>query len=194
MFDSMNGLVAGLQGHNSVLLVRWYGTRAQVTGRSPDPLQCARTTKVLTMVGEVSKAATDQLASEFRAGYEHSACISRQMLFERDCGRADRCAAQRIAEPAEPAIVRTFRWFGQLAYIRGIDGSPWHDSHAVKRLKREPNAMSVRLIRAWEAGYDDAYDNERQLLLERRSILEQPRVYNARHIRVAVPRASDKKD
>ncbi|NJM82520.1 MAG: hypothetical protein HC844_08485 [Tabrizicola sp.] len=193
MFDSMNGLVAGLQGHNTVLLVRWYATRAQMTGRSPDPSQCARTANVLVIAGETSKAAADYLASEFRAAFERSARHSREIAFEHGCDRNTR-RASLIEEPAEPAIVQTFRWLGLMAYIKGIDGSPWHDSQAVKRLKREPSAMSVSLIRAWEAGYDDAYDNERQLLMERRSILEQPRIYDARHIRVAVPRISDKRD
>ena len=192
MFDSTNEPLAGLQGHNSVLLVRWYGTRAQMTCQSPDPFRCVRTAELLLVVGETSKAAADHLCSEFRAAYERSARLAREIAFERGGGQRGRRTPQR-EEQAEPAIIMTFRWLGQMAYIKGIDGSPWHDSQAVKRLKHESNTMAVRLIRAWEAGYHDAYDTERQLHLERRSILEQPRVYNARHIRVAVPRSSEKK-
>lgn len=192
MFDGMNEPLAGFRGHNSVLLVRWFGTRAQVTDQSPDPLRCARTAELMSLAGQTSKAAADHLGTEFRAAYERSALLCREMAFERNgqCSGRARPSEERV----EPAIVLTFRWLGQMAYIKGIDGSPWHDSQAVKRLKRESNGMTVKLIRAWEAGYDDAYDNERQLHLERRSILEQPRVYDARHIRVTVPRASDKKD
>ena len=48
--------------------------------------------------------------------------------------------------------------------------------------------MVLAVARAWEAGWDEAEESMMQLALERRSILEMPRILDARPIRGTSPR------
>ena len=105
---------------------------------------------------------------------------------------ADRRAAEiaRAGRPDERMrrLARRFRWIGQLAYAKGIDRSPSHDRATRRVYESEPNDVVLAVARAWEAGWDEAEESMMQLALERRSILEMPRILDARPIHRTSPR------
>ena len=107
---------------------------------------------------------------------------------EADRRAAGIACAQRPDENVR-RLARRFRWIGQLAYAKGIDRSPSHDRATRHIYEAEPNDVVLAVARAWEAGWDEAEESMMQLALERRSILEMPRILDARPIR----RTSDRK-
>lgn len=102
--------------------------------------------------------------------------------------RASRFACAQRPDEERRRLARRFRWIGQLAYAKGIDRSPSHDRATRRIYESEPNDVVLAVARAWEAGWDEAEESMMQLALERRSILEMPRILDARPIRGTSPR------
>jgi len=166
------------------LFVRWRGALASLTARDPSPYHDPLVARVLRMADNDSAV---YLAGEFDAGFASVAAQNRELVLERQplgsggvLAPVPGCCAE-----TEALLRRQFAWRGALAFAKGIDRSPSHDRTTALRLKRLPNEIVVPLLRAWEAGWDDAYDRADEIALERRSILEVPRVIHARHIRRA---------
>lgn len=177
-----------------MLLVRWRAVQAFVTSQDPSPYHDPVVADILR---KADNATALYLAEAFDAAYEKAALMAKEMSFDRapDLGGPRSTVRGRSAIPArtpirrndvaERAIVQKFKWFGQLAYAKGIDRSPTHDRLANKELKKHPNNVVLILLRAWEDGWDDAYDYVSELTLERRSILDAPKVLSTRTFRQA---------
>lgn len=170
-----------------VIYMRWRGAVARIRKRGPIPENDQPASHILSLV---DSSIADHLGRAFGDGYHHAANVAHELAYERlpvDC-KAHRVRDLKAKSPPSrfpTPDARLFHWFGHLAFAKGIDRSPSHDPQAAKRMKAYPNSCVLLLIRSWEAGWDEAYDSSFELSLERRSILETPRIIDARHIRPA---------
>ena len=103
------------------------------------------------------------------------------------CRMAGVAAARDLAF-TKVRIARSYRWIGQLAYAKGIDRSPSHDRATRHVFAQEPNEIVLVMLRAWEAGWDEARDSARQLGLERRCALDLPRILDQTPAPTLLPR------
>lgn len=170
------------------LLARWRGTLAFVTGADNSPYHDALIGPIMQ---SLENAVALHVATQFTIGFENAAQQEREIGLERrplhktnTGGRPVQPRKHHAHSPSvEERLVRTFRWYGQLAYAKGIDCSPSHDRPTAKLLKQHPNDLVITLIRAWEGGWDDAFHLAQELCLDRQSIIERPAVISARLVR-----------
>lgn len=172
--------------------VRWRATMACVRSQDPSPYHDPVMASILRKVDNSTAVA---LVEAFDFAYEKAARDAREMSFDRAPDLGPKPISPRgwsslpYREPAhrndafERNLLRRFRWFGQMAYAKGIDRSPTHDRVANKEMKRFANETVLILLRAWEEGWDDAYEYVAELALERQSVLDAPKVLSARTIR-----------
>lgn len=173
--------------HPGTLFARWRGTLAFLTGADNSPYHDALIGPVMQSLENVVAL---HVATQFTVGFDNAAQQEREIGLERrpthkakgGCGVLLR---RHLSRPisGEEALVRSFRWYGQLAYAKGIDCSPSHDRATAKLLRQHPNDLVVTLIRAWEGGWDDALQLAQELCLDRQSIIERPAVISARLVR-----------
>lgn len=175
-----------LNTRKGIIYMRWRGAEARAANRSPDP---ALDRDAAQAISHVDGITAPLLIGAFVDGYHRADRLRAELAYERQpYSTRQQSRKIRSANPQIPYSnpgERIFHWYGQLAFAKGVDRSPSHDRQAAKRLKGYANVAVLPLIRAWEAGWDDAYDSSMEISLERRSILETPRVFNARHIRRA---------
>lgn len=178
-------LRTSLNTRKGIIFMRWRGAEACAAHHSPDPILDRQAAQALFHADQITAPA---LVEAFVDGYHLAGRMCAELAYERQ-PYSTRQQARNIRATQPPPhpdpVARIFHWYGQLAFAKGIDRSPSHDRQAAQRMKSYANAAVLPLIRAWEAGWDDAYDSSMEISLERRSILETPRVFNARHIRRA---------
>jgi hypothetical protein len=206
----MNGASGFMMSHRGAGFVRWRGALAFITEASHDPHDDTLMAQVLHTSEEPW---TSYFADEWRRGHADAADAAHELRacepdlhHVRDAptlcrGRRIRSGKATLGTRGKRApkrrrapkalmwdrTVRLFRWFGRVAYARGIDRSPSHDVAAWKRAHAHDSERQLTLIHAWEMGWDEARDQAEQLALERRSPLEIPRVLDARSIHKVPP-------
>lgn len=190
--DTTSSSLEFYRTRQGVFFVRWRAVWAFVTSQDASPYHDPTMSAILR---KADNATAVYLAEVFDAAYENAAQVAKEMSFNRapDLGgprvtvRGRTVVPTRTPAPREPlterATLRKFKWYGQLAYAKGIDRSPTHDRMANKELKKLPNDIVIPLLRAWEDGWDEAYDYVAELALERQSVLDAPKVLSARTIR-----------
>lgn len=181
------------------MFVRWRAVLSYLSCGDPSPYHDPVLAKLLI---STDNATTLHLLAAFDTAFELAGQLSHEMSLDRhpDLGpvlrkaphqTSKRRVALRRRKTPEARLVSKFRWLGQLAYAQGIDRSPTHDRTVRTELKKHDNSVVLGLLRAWESGWDEAYDYVKELGLERRSVLDAPKVLSARTIQK--PRDSIKK-
>lgn len=172
---------------SGTLLARWRGTLAYLTESDNSPYHDALIGPVLQTL---DNATALHVAEQFTAGFEGAAMQERQINLERQSTSAPNFCPlhkpHRLMSKDE-ALLRAFHWYGHYAYAKGIDCSPSHDRQTMKQLKSYPNDLVIPLIRAWEAGWDEAFHMAKEVSLDRLSILERPAIISARLVRRPTP-------
>ena len=187
-------------------LVRWRGARAFMWSLSADPRLDLEVAKILRLVDDVTG---EYLASEFRLGYATAVSTAKGVAMERQSWRAMKIPPRGTCAPApesqavrasddhpEHPRIRAFMWSGYLAYVKGIDRSPWHDVPVASILRSSPNELGLLLGHAWEAGWDEAHDcgehlrRDEELRRKAQLSFEGLRIISTRRIGTA-PRTTD---
>ena len=194
MSDDLNKRTEFLLSRRGITFVRWRALRAYLLHRPPCP---THDDSIRPVLARLDKATAAHLSQEFRDAFFEANLTAREMATDRhpypsdhrpsrgglDAFYPDRARNRGPQSPAaRAALRRSFKWRGQLAFARGIDRSPTHDRQFARMIREFPNELALELLRSWEAGWDDAFDYGTQLRMERMSILEIPRVIDARSI------------
>lgn len=170
--------------------MRWRGVMACIERRLADPRHDRFVAHVFDAV-DVDTAA--HLADAWLQGYADAPREMRELALEHPhteattTKRRSRIHAIGLWWQSHEAQSKlgclSARQAGWLAFLKGIDRSPWHDIAMSRVVRKERDQeMVTTLLRAWEQGWDHARLGAEQLPLER-PIDEAPRVSNARRIR-----------
>lgn len=188
MSDDLNKRTEFLLSRRGITFVRWRALCAYHLHRPPCP---THDDSIRPVLARLDKATAAHLSQEFRDAFHEASLTARELATDRHPYPSNNRSSRRVLDALYPdraptaaraTLRRSFKWRGQLAFARGIDRSPTHDRQVARTIHKYPNELALELLRSWEAGWDDAFDFSTQLRMERMSILEIPRVIDARSI------------
>lgn len=192
MSDNLSKHTDFLLSRRGITYLRWRAVRAFLLSK---PACLTHDPEIAPVLNLLDEATASHLAQEFRDAYLEAHLHARELATDRNPYPSDYQKAPKQEQPitqstsagprtdaSHTSLRRIFKWRGQIAFAKGIDRSPTHDRYVARSLHKHSNDCALELIRAWEAGWDDAFDYGSQLKIERMSVLEIPRVIDARSI------------